>query len=44
MNNNTNKRSWNVLNWNIRGLNSEGKTDAVKAKIEESACFVYCLQ
>ena len=44
MNNNTNKRSWNVLNWNIRGLNSEGKTDAVKAKIEESACSMYCLQ
>ena len=44
MNNNTNKRSWNVLNWNIRGLDSEGKTDAVKAKIEESACSVYCLQ
>lgn len=41
---NLNKRSWNVLNWNIRGLNDIGKSDAVRAKIEESSCAIYCLQ
>jgi exonuclease III len=41
---NLNKRSWNVLNWNIRGLNDIGKSDAMRAKIEESSCAIYCLQ
>jgi hypothetical protein len=36
--------SWNVLNWNIRGLNNEDKKKAVKAKIEESGCSVFCIQ
>jgi hypothetical protein len=33
-------RSWNILNWNIRGLNSDDKRNAVRAKIEESTCSV----
>ena len=37
-------KSWNVLNWNIRGLNEEAKQRAVRAKIEESVCEVFCLQ
>ena len=37
-------RNWNILNWNIRGLNSDDKCNAIKAKIEESACSVYCIQ
>jgi len=32
------------LNWNIRGLNSDDKCNAIKAKIEESACSDYCIQ
>jgi hypothetical protein len=36
-------RNWNVLNWNIRGLN-EGKARAVQQKIEESGCSVFCIQ
>lgn len=40
----TQNRNWNVLNWNIRGLNDEGKQRAVRAKIEESACSVFCIQ
>jgi exonuclease III len=30
--------------WNIRGLNASGKWDAVREKIEESACSILCLQ
>ena len=41
---NRHQKSWNVLNWNIRGLNDAAKQRAVKAKIEESACDVLCLQ
>ncbi|KAJ1266847.1 hypothetical protein BS78_07G010400 [Paspalum vaginatum] len=44
MDSTTNKRNWNVLNWNIRGLNAEDKCNAVRGKIEESACDVYCIQ
>jgi len=38
------KRSWNILNWNIRGINSEDKCSAVKEKIDESSCAIFCLQ
>jgi exonuclease III len=41
---NQNKRSWNILNWNVRGLNSDDKRNAVRAKIEESSCVIICLQ
>jgi hypothetical protein len=37
-------RTWNILNWNIRGLNSDDKCNAVRSKIEESSCVIYCLQ
>ena len=36
--------SWQILCWNIRGLNASGKWDAVREKIEESACSILCLQ
>jgi hypothetical protein len=36
-----NKRSWNILNWNVRGLNSDDKRNAIRAKIEESACAIF---
>ena len=39
-----NIRNWNVLCWNIRGLNAEEKHDAVRDKIEESGCSIVCLQ
>ena len=42
--NNSFNRSWNILNWNIRGINSEDKCNAVKEKIDESACATYCIQ
>lgn len=37
-------RSWNLLCWNIRGINAVEKCDAIWDKIEESACTVICLQ
>lgn len=39
-----NSRNWQILCWNIRGINGAGKWDAVRDKIEESACSVFCLQ
>ena len=41
---NNTKRNWNILNWNIRGMNSEDKWLAIKQKIEESDCSILCLQ
>ena len=37
-------RNWNVLCWNVRGLNSEARQRAVRQKINESQCAVACLQ
>lgn len=37
-------RSWNVLCWNIRGINSDSKWNALRDKIDESACSIFCLQ
>ena len=41
---NTSHRNWNILYWNIRGINGEDKWDAVRKKIEESACSIVCIQ
>jgi exonuclease III len=38
------KRSWKILNWNLRGINSEKKWLALASKIEESNCDIICLQ
>ena len=40
----TSFRNWNVLCWNVRGLNSEDRQRDVRAKIEESKCSIICLQ
>ena len=39
-----NNRNWSILCWNIHGLNAIEKHDAVRDKIEESACSIICLQ
>lgn len=36
--------NWNILNWNVRGLNSKDKWSALSNKIEESGCSILCLQ
>ena len=33
-----------MLNWNIRGINSEDKCNAIRLKLDESNCVVYCIQ
>ena len=37
-------RSWNILNWNIRGINTQDKWLAIRQKVEESAAGILCLQ
>lgn len=37
-------RNWNVLCWNIRGINDPEKWNSVRNKLEESACSIACLQ
>lgn len=37
-------RNWKVLSWNVRGINSSWKWDAVKNKILLAACDIICLQ
>jgi exonuclease III len=37
-------RTWKILNWNIRGTNSEKKWLAIASKILEYDCDIICLQ
>ena len=37
-------RSWNILCWNVRGLNGKDKWNALRNKIDESSYAVVCLQ
>ena len=39
-----NSRSWKVLCWNVRGINSDKKWDSIRDKIVESNCDILCLQ
>lgn len=36
--------TWNILNWNIRGINDDKRWPALSNKIEESACSILYLQ
>jgi len=42
--NSNNYRNWNVLSWNVRGINASWKWNAVKDKIMQSSCDIVCLQ
>jgi exonuclease III len=37
-------KNWIVLHWNMRGLNNDDKKKAVRAKIEENSCSIFCIQ
>jgi hypothetical protein len=37
-------RKWRILCWNVRGLNADNHQRALRSKIEESQCFVICIQ
>jgi endonuclease/exonuclease/phosphatase family metal-dependent hydrolase len=39
-----NSRAWNILCWNVRGLNDKDKWDPIRNKIEESHANIFCLQ
>ena len=40
MNHNNKNRSWIILCWNVRGINSEDKWEAIKSKIWEAKCDI----
>lgn len=42
--NNQLSKDWNILSWNVRGINSSWKWDSVKNKICDASCDVICLQ
>ena len=37
-------KSWNVLSWNIRGINSDAKLLAIRYAIDTSGCSGLCIQ
>ena len=37
-------KSWNLLSWNVRGLNSDKKWNSIRNKIMESKSEIICLQ
>jgi exonuclease III len=37
-------RNWFILDWNVRGINSQGRWDDLSNKISESNCNIMCLQ
>lgn len=39
-----NTRSWKILNWNVRGINSDKKWNSIRDRIVESGCDIVCLQ
>lgn len=40
----SNTRKWNIVCWNIRGINSQKKWNAIRSKIAESNCDIICFQ
>lgn len=42
--NSLNHRDWNFLCWNIRGMNSVNKWNALRQAIDDSHCDIICLQ
>ena len=38
------KKQWNVLVWNVRGINSDDKLLAIRNAIDIGGCDVICLQ
>jgi len=38
------KKQWNILSWNIRGINSDKKWNAIYDRLCNNNCDVLCLQ
>jgi exonuclease III len=39
-----NHRTWNILCWNIRGINSDKKWNSIRDRIIENNCDIACFQ
>lgn len=37
-------RKWNILCWNVHGINAEDKHLAIRNAVSASGCDVFCLQ
>lgn len=37
-------RTWKILCWNVRGINSDKKWEAIRDRVFECSCDVICLQ
>jgi exonuclease III len=37
-------RQWNILDWNVRGINSQARWDDLRLRTEESNCGIICIQ
>lgn len=37
-------RTWCILDWNVRGINSQIRWDDLRKKIDESNCNIICIQ
>jgi hypothetical protein len=40
----TNTNNWNILDWNIRGINSQARWNDIRQRIDETNCNILCLQ
>jgi exonuclease III len=40
----SNTRKWNLLCWNVKGINSSSKWNSIKSIIKEKNCDMICLQ
>jgi exonuclease III len=40
----TNTNNWNILDWNIRGINSQDRWNDIRQGIDETDCNMICLQ
>lgn len=37
-------RTWKVLSWNIRGINSGKKWDAIRDRVQDGSCDIICIK
>ena len=37
-------RAWYIVDWNLRGINSQRRWDEIRAKADESNCHIMCFQ
>ena len=37
-------RNWTIMDWNLRGINSQTRWDDIRKNVDESNCNVMCFQ